>query len=46
MSKTKTSMCYLFSQPITGCPLLTGKFCPKCFSGAQKSVRLTNMPAM
>ena len=25
----KTCMCFLFSQPIIGCPLLKGKFCSK-----------------
>ena len=39
MCQLKTCMCFLFSQPIIGCPLLTGNFCPKCSRGAQKSVR-------
>ena len=40
MCQTKTSMCFLFSQPIIGCPLLRGKFCPKCSPGAQKKCLL------
>ena len=40
MCQTKTSMCFLFSQPIIGCPLLRGKFCPKCSPGAQKKCPL------
>ena len=43
MYQAKTSMCFLFSQPIIGCPLLTGKFCPKCSPGAQKVSPITNV---
>ena len=39
MCKTKTSVCFLFSQPIIGCPLLIGKFWLNCSPGTQKSVR-------
>ena len=39
MCETKTSMCFLFSQPIIGCPLLRGKFYLKCSTSAKKSVR-------
>ena len=27
---------FSFSQPIIGCPLVIGKFCPKCSHGVQK----------
>ena len=32
--KLKACICFLISQPIIGCPLLRGKFCPKCSRGA------------
>ena len=37
MCQTKISMCFLFSQPNIGCPLLAGEFCPKYSPGAQKN---------
>ena len=40
MCQTKKSMCFLFSQPIIGCPLLTGKFCLKCSPSDQKKCPL------
>ena len=44
MFQIKTCMCFLFSRPIIGCPLLRGKFCPKCSCGAQKKVSaITNV---
>ena len=46
MCKTKTSMCFLFAQPIIGCPLLTGKFLPKCSHGAQKNCQLWQIPVI
>ena len=44
MCQLKTCMCFLFFQPIIGCPLLAGRFCPKCSRGAQKSVRYNRCP--
>ena len=38
----KTRMCF-FCQPIIGCLLLRGKFCPKCLCGAQKMSAISNV---
>ena len=32
-------MRFLFSQPIIGCPLLRGKFCPKCSRGDLNAIK-------
>ena len=44
MSQRKTCMCFQFSQPITGCPLLRSKFCPKVHTVLKKSVRYNKCP--
>ena len=44
MCQIKTCICFLFSQPIIGFPLLRGKFCPKCSCGTQKSVLYNKCP--
>ena len=46
MCQLKTCMCFLFSQPIIGCQLLTGKLCLKCSHGAQKKCPLKQMSAI
>ena len=40
MCQIKTPMFFLFSQPFIRCPLLRGKFCPKCLHGAQQKCPL------
>ena len=42
MCQIKTCM-FFFSEPIVGCLLLIGKFCPKCSHGAQKKCPLQQM---
>ena len=43
MCQTKRCMCFLFFQPITGCPLLRRKFYPKYSRDAQKVSAVTNV---
>ena len=44
MHQIKTCMCFLFSQPIIGCPLLRGKFCYNVHTVLQKSVHYNKYP--
>ena len=45
MCKTKTSMRFLCSQPIIGCPLLTSKFL-KMFTRCSKKVSTIKVPVI
>ena len=40
MCQAKPGMCFLFSQPIIGCPLLRDEFSPKYSRGAHKKCPL------
>ena len=46
MRQIKTYMCFIFSQPMIGCPLLKGTFCPKYSRSAQKKCPLYQMSAI